>query len=204
MPLSAPNNWSTEVDKYQNPVSVMNDFSKTVITLASSILAATVAFAGSVLGSHPTIFLMSCLVVSWAALILSIVCGMLVAASLTNYVRGTKPDFRRGTIAGNLSFFLLLLALVSYSVLGGVRLWPAESGISEAIAGVQEVHTFPNVPAGVPLQTAIQSIGRQEPSHNWVAQVTVQWTANGATQAKQFTLTLSGQPIRVTNVQQNP
>jgi hypothetical protein len=79
---------SLTTDAAPNPWAVINDYSKTVVTLASALLAATVTFSGQIIGSGLTFWQAIVLFSIWICLLGTIVFGVLAQAFLTRFLRG--------------------------------------------------------------------------------------------------------------------
>jgi hypothetical protein len=202
------------VDKYQNPIAIINDSTKALITLAASILTATVTFAATLLGTNPTQFSVACLLFSWACLILVIAGCVYAGGSLTNYLRGTKPDFRRATIASNCAFFLLMTALLSFAILGGTRLWPSANSqilttagsarLAAAVIAIASLHTFPNIPPDVRIDPVVESVAWSPSISSWIADVSVRWPASGTPKTQAYVVTISGSQSELVAIRLKP
>lgn len=108
-----------------SPWQVINDYSKTVLTLAVAFLGFTVTFAKDILGEAPTDWQIIFLMVTWVSLIASILSGLLVIPNLTNFLRKGGIKRRRSTIGwSNVCLFTLSVALFSFVALGVARFVP--------------------------------------------------------------------------------
>ena len=113
---------SPRVDTAQNPWTLMHDYSKTVVTLASSILALTVTFGNSLAGKSPTTGMLTLLVLSWFFLIVTIAAALYVAGRLIGYLRGVRQSPAPAPFLCNVSYFSLFLALFFFGWSGLSRL----------------------------------------------------------------------------------
>lgn len=202
MPIATPTDWTTEaskVDKHQNPWSVVNDFSKTIVTLAASILAVSAAFASNILGGTPSRWLVFLVLGSWFFLILTIAFSVYATGALTSYLRGTEPKSWPVSLFSNLSFIALVVALILFATAGGLKLWTATrtSDISGALRTVIAFDAYPNTGKESLTHPAILSISRSDASHQWIAMVAVRYGQDATEQTKNFRLTVddTGQTI---------
>lgn len=108
-------------DKNTSPWAVINDYTKTVITLATSILAFTITFAEKLTGPYPSTELKWLLGATWTVLVLSIIFGLWTAARLSNHLRG-KEDSNACILSSNITFFLLVIAASLFIVIGLTQL----------------------------------------------------------------------------------
>jgi len=130
---------NVSTDNRPNPWAVMNDFTKTVITLSSGLLVITVTFLNQLLKSNVEASAGIILAGMWVSLILSMLAGLLAAAFTINYLKYGK----RGNLAifaANTAFFLLLLAGMFMGWFGIKRLTYSskEMDIPAAIGLAQE------------------------------------------------------------------
>jgi len=178
-----------KVDKTQNPWVVMIDYSKSIITLASSLLALTATFATSLLGTRPSRLSVIMLLISWGFLIAAIISAMLVSAYLTNFLRGTATNVGKAPLVSNICFFCLVLALLAFGVLGFLRLWPTATApdISVALARVAEFN-FPNTPTNPKAENTVQSMTWDPGAKGWRVDVLVTYQENGAKTAHRFSV----------------
>jgi len=105
---------------------VLHEYTKTVVTLATGILAFTITFMGKLIGSDPSVLVRPLLIATWAILMLAILFGLLAAAGLANYLRG-KQNANTSLFCANAAFFLLVLAAVLFVALGVVQLGQKDS-----------------------------------------------------------------------------
>lgn len=91
-PLDVPK--ATATGEFPNPWVIINDYTKTIVALASGLLAVTITFSGQILGggisSSQKVFLAS----AWVLLVVTILSGVAAEAWLTTYLRGIekKPN----------------------------------------------------------------------------------------------------------------
>lgn len=112
------------MDPAPNPWKVIDDYGKTVITLASALLALTITFLGQFAIDEASHFQVILLIATWACLILAILFGLLGAAKLSNYLRG-RTEHIQSVALSNLSFFSLLLASIAFGWFAVIQvLWP--------------------------------------------------------------------------------
>jgi hypothetical protein len=76
-----------KVGDLPNRWNVLNEYSKTIITLSSALLALTVTFSDKLVSVSATTYSRYFIAVSWILLLVSIIFGLLVAASVYNYLK---------------------------------------------------------------------------------------------------------------------
>jgi hypothetical protein len=126
---------TTETQHALTSLSVLHEHSKTIITLATSFLGLTVAFAGTILGQNPPLSQIILLTIVWFLLIgvvlTAIVCVVQIYRYLLSGEQGTTQDGsskkpknwrHRAASVGALSYLILLMAGLVFGVLGVVRL----------------------------------------------------------------------------------
>lgn len=127
-----------KIEDAPNPWSIVNDYSKTVITIASGFLAVTVSFSSQLIGRDRNYGAIVALIVTWSLLVLAVALGVAAAALLVNYLR-------RGTHlaacirCSNLAFYALLAAGMSFLIFGVITLvsnqqpWDMNTAINETL-----------------------------------------------------------------------
>ncbi|ANB74986.1 hypothetical protein AYM40_21365 [Paraburkholderia phytofirmans OLGA172] len=92
---------------------VLNDFTKTIITLSSALFALSVTFSANLLGKTTAEYQIVLLVASWVGLALSIAFGVASQGLLINYLRVGKNG---GATVGcaNLSFLLVSVSVLLF------------------------------------------------------------------------------------------
>lgn len=128
---------------------VANDYSKTVITLASGFLALTVTFATQLVSKETPLYEKALLVGTWAALILTVAFSVVTVMLLINYLQhGTRS---RGSILfANLSFISLGIAGLCFLIFGSsafvfnTRAWDAPTAVEKTIAKMPMLAAMPD------------------------------------------------------------
>jgi hypothetical protein len=99
-----------------NPWEKISDFSKTVVTLASAILALTVTFSANLIGKITGIA-QGLLFLSWALLVVAAGFAIASHGQLIGYLRfGVRQD--RAILFSNIAFYSLLVSIISFFVFG--------------------------------------------------------------------------------------
>lgn len=139
-------------------LSVTGDYAKTIITLASAILAVTATF-GSSLIEHAVARLLWLLVVSMGALMISIVCSTLVLTEVVSQTRAAEvaaaPATGEAAIPGskawnrlarrsNAAFLFLVIGLIALLFLG--ILTRAAASPDDLAAAVKAALATPGLP----------------------------------------------------------
>ena len=109
--------WENEIDKKPNPWSIIHEYSKTVITLATGFLAITVTFSGYLLEDIYSPYNVYLLAVCWIFLVLAIICGLLAAVFLSGFLR-KKMNPNKCILCSNAAFYLLMSAGVVFLLFG--------------------------------------------------------------------------------------
>lgn len=149
---------------------VINDYTKTVITLASGLLAVTVTFSGQLLGTQslmPLIFLF----VSWILLVAAIAFALITAAYTSVYLglaakenldqkekAKKKSRFERSISFCSYSFYCLLLAAIIFVGIGAARIFSHPKECSEAAAARQGREFVSSVHGAPPDKLFIESL----------------------------------------------
>ena len=94
-----------------SPWEIVNDYTKTVVTVAAAFLAFTGTFAtNDRLAAAPVWPLISC----WTFLILAIAAALFSVGRLTGFLRGKRSSPTQCLVSANLSYFSLFLAVVAF------------------------------------------------------------------------------------------
>ena len=109
-----------------NRWTVLNEYSKTIIALASALLAVAVAFADKLLGASPSYAARFVVYGMWFFLLVSIVTGLLVAAFVYKYLELHEKDDKeektlyekRARKMANWSYRALGLAVILIFIFG--------------------------------------------------------------------------------------
>ena len=125
-----------EQDNTPSPWEIIQDYTKTVITLATAILAFTITFATKLTGPAPDFYMKSLIASTWSVLVLAIIFGLWAAARLANFLRGKQTE-KSCLLASNIAFFLLVLAGIMF-VLIGIRHISNGSELSIKIARAEK------------------------------------------------------------------
>jgi len=126
----------SEQDNTPSPWEIIQDYTKTVITLATAILAFTITFATKLTGPAPDFYMKLLIALTWSVLVLAIIFGLWAAARLTNFLRG-KQTANACLFASNIAFFLLVLAGIMF-VLIGIRHISSGSDLSIKIDSAEK------------------------------------------------------------------
>ena len=94
-----------------SPWEIVNDYTKTVVTVAAAFLAFTGTFAtNDRLAAAPVWPLICC----WTFLILAIAAALFSVGRLTGFLRGKRSSPTQCLVFANLSYFSLFLAVVAF------------------------------------------------------------------------------------------
>ncbi len=127
-----------KINNKPNPWGVINDYSKTVITLATGFLALTITFSGHLLGRQNPRGLLCLLIGCWVLLVFAIICGLLAAAFLSNFLRG-KRSSKLLMLCSNAAFFSLMGAGVLFLIFGAVQV-STQTIELDATKAIEQVH----------------------------------------------------------------
>jgi hypothetical protein len=120
-----------------NQWSVIVEYNKMIIALASALLGVSVTFAEKLLVT-PRSFDRIALISSWVLLVLTILAAVMSAAFCINYLRNDERD-KLSILFANSSFYLLLLASIGFLTLGVSRTGNvAEVTVASAIVIARE------------------------------------------------------------------
>lgn len=99
-----------------SPWTIVNDYSKTVVTIAAGFLAFTVTFSEKLYEPRyydgAPIFLLLC----WFFLVLSIATALFAAGRLTGYLRDQSTGTTSFILSSNIAYFSLLVAATLFFV----------------------------------------------------------------------------------------
>jgi hypothetical protein len=111
-------------DKPPSQWSALNDYSKTIITLASGLLALSVTFSGQVITKRADEISTALLVATWIFLVLAIASGVLTAVFLIEFLRKNRNE-KLVIFCANSSYFALGVAGIFFLVFGSysIRFW---------------------------------------------------------------------------------
>jgi hypothetical protein len=109
-------------DRPPSQWTVLNDYSKTIITLASGLLVLSVTFSSQLLSKNSDWISNSTLTATWIALSLTIVAGVLTNVFVIQYLRNNIHG-RRAVFWANSSYSLLALAGVAFLAFGFYAIW---------------------------------------------------------------------------------
>jgi hypothetical protein len=147
---------------------VLEEYSKTVITLASALLAVSVTFSGNILSKDPNIVILGILYFIWFSLLFAIVLGLLVAGFIYRFLEAeeTPPATpaegnsgandpkasmnewkSRARTAANYAYLSLGVAAVLFVLLGIFTprvSWDATQSFREARQVVSEIAKIPS------------------------------------------------------------
>ena len=96
---------------------IIHEYTKTIITLSTAILAFTITFSEKLTGSNPVASIKWLIGITWSLLVLAIIFGLLSAASLSNHLR-KKQESKTCILHANISFFLLVFAGILFVIIG--------------------------------------------------------------------------------------
>jgi hypothetical protein len=109
-------------DRPPSQWTVLNDYSKTIITLASGLLVLSVTFSSQLLSKNSDWISNSTLTATWIALSLTIVAGVLTNVFVIQYLRNNVHG-RRAVFWANGSYTLLALAGLTFLAFGFYAIW---------------------------------------------------------------------------------
>jgi hypothetical protein len=99
--------------------TILSEYSKTVITLASALLAVTVTFAASLMPASASGYITWVLYGIWTLLFAAIVACLLLTAFIFQLLRGQGADYaKRARDAASASYVCVGLAALAFLVLG--------------------------------------------------------------------------------------
>jgi hypothetical protein len=108
------------VDNAPNPWSIVHEYSKTVVTLSSALLAITVTFSEKILSPTTRFEQRALLIAIWGSLLLAIIASLLSSAKLSNFLR-YGHHANRCIRFSNIAFFFLTAAAVGFAALGSLQ-----------------------------------------------------------------------------------
>jgi uncharacterized membrane protein len=132
-----------ETEKAQSAWDSIGEHSRTVITLASGLLALTVTFSSSIIGKGGNYWAKIWLIVLWAILVMAVALSALSSIYLVAYLKDGHR--RKATIfCANAAMFLLLLSGVGLLTLGTTILfynkpWDAAASVEKALSDMPRV-----------------------------------------------------------------
>ena len=151
--------------------SIINDYSKTVITLASGLLAVTVTFSSQLLGAQGSFGLIILLIISWLLLVAAIGFALAAAAYLSvhlglagktvlNEREEKKRDDRakKCLICSTLSFYSLLSAAAVFVTVGAVQVSSSSKKCSEVEAARKAIETISSIYGPSQQELALESV----------------------------------------------
>ena len=94
-----------------SPWAIVNDYTKTMVTVASALLAFTGTFAAT---GRSTYAPKQLLVLSWVLLVLSIAAALFSAGRLTGFLAGRRRDDAAFLLPANLSYFSFFGAVLAF------------------------------------------------------------------------------------------
>ncbi len=130
-----------EIGDAPNPVGVLQEHCKTVLTLATAFLGVSAAFAEKLIGDNPSPWQIVLTAAVWVLLLVSILAAVLCNASMHSYLswdEDWEKAQNRSALWGNLAPWPLLLAA---GIVAGLATYEAGSGkrgdIGKAVATCQ-------------------------------------------------------------------
>jgi hypothetical protein len=126
-----------ETEKAPSAWTIVNDYSKTAITLATGFLGLTITFQGQLTSGHSTFFERALLAGTWTCLVISIAFGLLVTGRLSGFLQNAGTAWWVLCWC-NLSFLMLFLAAGMFLWFACLRLYspvakPAEVAVQRAL-----------------------------------------------------------------------
>lgn len=141
---------------------VLNDFTKTIITLSSALFALSVTFSANLLGKTTAEYQIMLLVLSWVGLALSIALGVASQGFLINYLREGKNG---GAAVGcaNVSFLLVAVSVLLFLAFALATFNGAGSSSSDVLSVLPKARDAVHQASGIPtLQMKSESATLQE------------------------------------------
>lgn len=100
-----------------SPWTVVNEYTKTVVTVGAGFLAFTVTFSSQLFDPKTIdLFPLLLLVFSWFSLVFSIACALRAAGRLTSYLIDPTQDTRKFILPANIAYVSLLIAAFVYFI----------------------------------------------------------------------------------------
>lgn len=128
--------------------TVLNDFSKTIITLSTALFALSATFSANLIGKTTSTYQVVILLVSWSALALSIAASVASQGFLINYLQ----DGRNRTAAvfcANASFDLMAGAVLLFVFFGMVTFRDGASQPKDVLSNIDRAREVARQTAGL-------------------------------------------------------
>ena len=133
--------------EHPSPWAIVNDYTKTVITLASALLAVTITFSGQILsaaGAWQRLFLG----IAWLCLLISIAAGVAAEAYLTTYLRN-KATSDSCLAVSAVAYFSLIVAAFFFVACAFTQLVKSQVDIAAvAETATKNIATIEKLPGG--------------------------------------------------------
>lgn len=157
-------------DQATNPWDVINDFSKTTVTLGSALLALTVTFSEKLLAREGGALETGLLFGTWVFLVAAIAAGLIAHALVINYLRkGTSES--KCIFFANAALFLLFISIVIFLIFGWVSFGKRENiTVSGAIEKLE--NEMPKITRNTNLQWDVTSLKWMEATRSFEVTVT--------------------------------
>lgn len=141
---------------------VLNDFTKTIVTLSSALFALSVTFSANLLGKTTAQYQIILLVASWVGLALSIAFGVASQGFLINYLR----EGRNGAAAvacANLSFLLVACSVLLFLAFGLATFNETRNSSTDVLSMLPKARDAVGQASGIPaMQMKAESATFQE------------------------------------------
>ena len=95
-----------------SPWTVVNDYTKTVVTVASAFLAFTVTFYSQISDNGPRWLLL----LTWAMLVAAVAAALYSAGRLTSHLQSSRISVNPALLFANIAYFALFLGVASFFV----------------------------------------------------------------------------------------
>lgn len=144
-------------DEAPSPWSVINDYSKTIITVASGFLAITVTFSGQIIGKNSNFVTIALLTITWLLLVVAVALAVAAAGFLVNYLKkGVNKEIC--IFCNNAAFYALVFAGVSFLIFGFITLLPSNQGWDMKASIENTLANMPTISGKTGTKWMIQSL----------------------------------------------
>jgi hypothetical protein len=145
-----------ETEKPQSAWTTLKDYSQSLITLASALLALSVTFSSTLISKIGQVE-KTLLLISWLCLVFVIACGAITQSFLINYLRygNTKPakpekgNSYWAVLFANSAFLSLVVAAIVFLIFGffvvkSMPIWDADVSVQKVLASMPEISGKPD------------------------------------------------------------
>ncbi len=153
-------------DKPPSQWNIINDYSKTIITLASGLLAVTATFSGQLTGKSSDRWSTGLLIGTWILLVLTIFSGVLTTVFVIQFLRNNR-DGKYAILFANGSYLTLGLAGILFLAFGIYTITLPSKGWDAATAVEQVLKKMPEFTGTTDAKWNLQSLQWDESSKTY-------------------------------------